>query len=116
MKTKTLKFKTEEMYVTFKMISSHNKALCSKISPKDVITCTYKEGDAYWKINSSCVPNIGNDQEFLLTTAEIEKYFDEVAQIDQGTIVVEKALIINDMRITRSNMEEFFENIRNMLA
>lgn len=33
-----------------------------------------------------------------------------------GTIILEKAVVINDMRVTSENMEAFFEKVRKMLA
>lgn len=45
---------------------------------------------------------------------EVIKYF--YLADPNMTLVIEKAVVINDMRVTQANMEEFFENIRKMLA
>lgn len=61
---------------------------------------------------------------WYLTENEIIWYFDKISETDEiemtsestGKLVLEKAVVINDMRVTTSNMEEFFENIRKMLS
>lgn len=39
----------------------------------------------------------------------------ELAELDQSRMILEKTVVINDMRVTAANMEEFFEKIRKML-
>lgn len=54
-------------------------------------------------------------QGWYFSEHEIERWFDISSIKPEGTVVLEKAVVINDMRVTKENMEEFFEKIRKML-
>lgn len=65
-----------------------------------------------------------NRMGWYLTEKEIKTHFDKISETVEFKkpvessikLVLEKTVLINDMRVTTSNMEEFFENIRKMLS
>lgn len=73
-------------------------------------TIFWNEDKGDWRLRGEHEKTMG----WYFSDSEVSKYF-YIADPNMS-LIIEKAVVINDMRVTPANMEEFFENIRKMLA
>lgn len=76
----------------------------------DGFTLVWNEKKGDWRIKGENVKTAG----WYFSDSEVVKYFYLVDP--KVRLFIEKAVVINDMRVTPENMEEFFEKVRKMLA
>lgn len=73
-------------------------------------TIFWNEDKGDWRLRGEHEKTMG----WYFSDSEVSKYF-YIADPNM-TLIIEKAVVIKEMRVTQANMEEFFENIRKMLA
>ncbi|QHJ78906.1 MAG: hypothetical protein [Caudoviricetes sp.] len=115
MKIKTLKLRPE-CVEKFKESGTINYCMYNYFGTRNFDVVYYRGAGSVlykWRIEE----NLERDG-WYLTDYEIEKYFEEVKTESNEKVKtesIERAVILNDLTVTRRNMEEVFEHIRKML-